>query len=53
MGKSREGRCREGPESLRDLRVAEVTERDIQLMDGKVELHRVKVKVSFKYEDAK
>ncbi len=39
-------------ESLRDLRVAEVTEQDIQLKDGKVELYRVKVKVSFKYEDS-
>ncbi len=38
--------------SLRDLRVAEVTEQDIQLKDGKVELYRVKLKVSFKYEDA-
>ena len=37
-------------ESLRDLRVAEVSELDIQLKDGKVELYRAKVKVSFKYE---
>lgn len=37
-------------ESLRDLRVAEVVEQDLQLMDGKVELYRCKVKVSFKYE---
>jgi hypothetical protein len=37
--------------SLRDLRVAEVTEQDIQLKDGKVELYRAKVKVSFKYEE--
>jgi flavin-binding protein dodecin len=36
--------------SLRDLRVAEVTEQDIQLKDGKVEFYRAKVKVSFKYE---
>jgi dodecin len=36
--------------SLRDLRVAEVTEQDMQLKDGKVELYRAKVKVSFKYE---
>jgi dodecin len=36
--------------SLRDLRVAQVTEQDIQLKDGKVELYRAKVKVSFKYE---
>jgi flavin-binding protein dodecin len=36
--------------SLRDLRVAEVTEQDIQVKDGKVELYRAKLKVSFKYE---
>ena len=36
--------------SLRDLRIAEVTEQDIQLKDGKVELYRTKLKVSFKYE---
>jgi flavin-binding protein dodecin len=34
----------------RDLRVAEVSELDIQLKDGKVEAYRAKVKVSFKYE---
>ena len=38
-------------ESLRDLRVAEVIEQDVQLKDGKVELYRAKVKLSFKYED--
>lgn len=38
--------------SLRDLRVAEVTEQDIQLKDGKVEFYRAKVKLSFKYEGA-
>ena len=38
--------------SLRDLRIAEVTEQDIQLKDGKVELYRTKLKVSFKYEGA-
>jgi len=37
-------------ESLRDLRVAEVSELDIQLKDGKIEAYRAKVKVSFKYE---
>jgi flavin-binding protein dodecin len=36
--------------TLRDLRVAEVSELDIQLKDGKVEAYRAKVKVSFKYE---
>jgi flavin-binding protein dodecin len=38
--------------SLRDLRVAQVVEQDVQIKDGKVELYRVKVSVSFKYEDA-
>jgi hypothetical protein len=37
-------------ESLRDLRVAEVVELDMQLDQGKVEAYRAKVKVSFKYE---
>lgn len=36
--------------SLRDLRVAEVLELDMQLNNGKVEAYRAKVKVSFKYE---
>ena len=36
--------------SLRDLRVAEVSELDMQLKDGKVEAFRARVKVSFKYE---
>ena len=37
-------------QSLRDLRVAEVSELDMQLVDGRVEAYRAKVKVSFKYE---
>ena len=36
--------------SLRDLRVAEVAQLDMQIADGKVEAYRAKVKVSFKYE---
>lgn len=36
--------------SLRDLRVAEVSELDMQLKDGKVEAYRAKLKVSFKFE---
>jgi flavin-binding protein dodecin len=36
--------------SLRDLRVAEVVELDMQMEDGKVRAYRAKVKVSFKYE---
>jgi flavin-binding protein dodecin len=37
-------------ERLRDLRVAEVTQLDMQLKDGKIEAYRAKVNVSFKYE---
>jgi flavin-binding protein dodecin len=36
--------------SLRDLRIAEVVELDMQLSNGKVEAYRAKMKVSFKYE---
>ena len=36
-------------QSLRDLRIAEVSNLDMQLRDGKVEAYRAKVKVSFKY----
>jgi len=36
--------------SLRDLRVAEVSELDMVIEDGKVTAYRAKVKVSFKYE---
>ncbi len=36
--------------SLRDLRIAEVEEMDMQLENGKVVSYRVKVRVSFKYE---
>lgn len=37
-------------ESLRDLRIAEVKELDLQLEDGRVAAYRAKVNVSFKYE---
>ena len=38
-------------QSLRDLRVAEVAELDLQLdAKGKVEAYRAKIKVSFKFE---
>jgi flavin-binding protein dodecin len=35
---------------LRDLRIAEVSELDLQIEDGKVLAYRAKVKLSFKYE---
>ena len=36
--------------SLRDLRIAEIAQLDMQLKNGKVDCYRAKVKVSFKYE---
>ncbi len=35
--------------SLRDLRVAEVSQLDMKVEDGKVTAYRAKVRVSFKY----
>ena len=38
--------------SLRDLRVAEVVQLDLQLdAKGQIEAYRAKLKVSFKFED--
>jgi flavin-binding protein dodecin len=37
-------------ESLRDLRIAEVAELDMQIDGGKIVTYRARVKVSFKYE---
>jgi flavin-binding protein dodecin len=39
--------------TLRDLRIAEITQMDIQMENGKIKAYRTKVKVSFKYEDKK
>jgi len=38
--------------SLRDLRIAKVVEQDLQIENGKVSAFRIKMKMSFKYEDA-
>jgi flavin-binding protein dodecin len=37
-------------ETLRDLRIAEVSAMDIHLKNGEVEFYRTKVKLSFKFE---
>ena len=37
--------------TLRDLRIAEVSQLDMQLEDGTIRAYRAKVKLSFKYED--
>ena len=38
-------------QSLRDLRIAEVSELDVVIENGSVTAYRAKVKVSFKFED--
>ena len=37
-------------QTLRDLRIAEVVELDLQIEDGRVRAYRARVKVSFKYD---
>ena len=39
-------------QTLRDLRIAEVEQLDMQIEDGKVMTYRAKVRLSFKYEGA-
>lgn len=48
--KAAAGAISRASESLRDLRIAEVVELDMQIEEGKVVTYRAKIKVSFKYE---
>jgi flavin-binding protein dodecin len=41
---------RQAAQSLRDLRIAEVEQLDVQLENGEIAAYRAKVKLSFKYE---
>ena len=41
---------KQASKSVRNLRVAEVSELDMVIEDGKIESYRAKIKVSFKYE---
>jgi flavin-binding protein dodecin len=38
-------------QTLRDLRIAEICQQDVTISDGKVEAYRVRLKVSFKFEE--
>lgn len=42
----------EASKTLRDLRVAEVVELDMQMSGNKVQVYRAKLKVSFKYRSS-
>lgn len=49
--KAAEAALSRASKTLRDLRIAEVTQLDLHMgEDGKVESYRAKVKVSFKFE---
>lgn len=37
-------------QTVRDMRIAEISRLDMQIKEGKVEGYRAKVKLSFKYE---
>ncbi|NKB57399.1 MAG: transporter [Alphaproteobacteria bacterium] len=37
--------------SLRDLRIAEVVKQDVQIENGKVAAYRVRLNISFRFED--
>ena len=39
--------------SLRDLRIAEITQMDMKIENGKVTAYRAKVNLSFKYQPSK
>jgi dodecin len=49
--KAAAGAVSKAAKTLRDLRIAEVSQLDLQIKDGKVEAYRAKLKVSFKFED--
>jgi len=38
--------------SLKDLRIAEITQMDMKIEDGKVAAYRAKVNLSFKYQSS-
>jgi dodecin len=49
--KAAEAAVKVASKSLKDLRIAEVVEQDLQIEGGKVTGYRTKLRVSFKYQD--
>jgi flavin-binding protein dodecin len=49
--KAAEAAVKTAPKSLKDLRIAEVVELDLQIEDGKVVNYRTKLSISFRYKD--
>jgi flavin-binding protein dodecin len=48
--KAAQAAVEQASKTLRDLRIAEVVEMDVQIDEGKVRAYRTKIKVSFKYD---
>lgn len=48
--KAAENAVKKAAESLRDLRIAEISQLDMHIEEGKIMAYRAKVKVSFKYD---
>ena len=48
--KAAEAAVTKASKTLRDLRIAEISELDLQIENGKIRAYRAKVKLSFKYE---
>jgi flavin-binding protein dodecin len=48
--KAAQGAVARASQTLRDLRIAEVSALDMQIEDGKIKAYRAKLKVSFKFE---
>ncbi len=48
--KAAENAIKKASETMRDLRIAEVSAMDMHIKDGKIESYRTKLKVSFKFE---
>jgi flavin-binding protein dodecin len=49
--KAAEAAIKTASKSLKDLRIAEVVELDLQIEDGKVVNYRTKLSISFRYKD--
>jgi dodecin len=49
--KAAEAAVQRASKTLRDLRIAEIGQLDLQIADGKVQAYRARVKLSFKFED--
>jgi flavin-binding protein dodecin len=48
--KAAEAAVNKASKSLRDLRIAEISELDMQLENGQIRAYRARVRLSFKYE---